>query len=51
VVAAGALLRVYVGRRDEPGNPGADLDDPLFFVDQMVVMRAEQGAVPDCLLV
>jgi hypothetical protein len=41
----GLLVWVDVGWRDEPGDPGFDLDVPLFFVDQVVVMGAEQCAV------
>ena len=45
VVAAGALVRVEVGWRDEPGNPGPEPDGPRLFVDQVVVMGAQQGPV------
>jgi hypothetical protein len=38
VVASGFLAWVDVRGRDEPGDAGAELDGPLFFVDQVVVV-------------
>lgn len=51
VVSPGFTVRVGVGWRDEPGHAGLDLDVPVFLVDQVVMMTAEQRAVADCLLV
>ena len=45
VVSLGLLTRVDVGWRDEPGDAGFDLDLPLLFVDKVVVMGAQEGAV------
>jgi hypothetical protein len=45
VVAAWFLVWVDVGWRDEPGDAGFDLDGPVFFVDEVVVMGAEEGSV------
>ena len=45
VVASGFLAGVDVGWRDEPGDAGADLDGPVFFVDYVVVVGAEQCRV------
>jgi hypothetical protein len=45
MVASGLLVWVDVGWRDEPGDAGVDLDGPLFFVDEVVVMGAQEGAV------
>jgi hypothetical protein len=39
------LAGVDVGWRDEPGDAGFDLDGPLLFVDEVVVMGAKQGSV------
>ena len=44
-VPLGPLAWVDVGWRDEPGDPGVDLGGPLFLVDEVVVMGAEQGSV------
>ena len=38
VVASGFLAWVDVWGRDELGDAGAELDGPVFFVDQVVVM-------------
>jgi hypothetical protein len=45
VVSSRDLAWVDVGWRDEPGYSGFDLDLPLLFVDQMVVMAAQERAV------
>ncbi|GAA1274239.1 hypothetical protein GCM10009589_30680 [Arthrobacter pascens] len=45
VVAAGFLVGVDVRWRDEPGDAGSHVDGPLFFVDEVVVMGAQEGAV------
>jgi hypothetical protein len=45
VVAAGFLVGVDVGWGDEPWDAGFDVDLPLFFVDEVVVVGAEEGAV------
>jgi hypothetical protein len=45
VVSLGFLGGVDVGWRDEPGDAGFDVDLPLFFVDEVVVMGAQEGAV------
>ena len=45
VVLSGLLAWVDVGRGDEPGDAVFDVDFPLFFVDQMVVVGAEEDAV------
>jgi hypothetical protein len=45
VVALGLLVGVDVGWWFEPGDAGCDVDGPVFFVDEVVVMGAEQGAV------
>ena len=45
VVSLGFLAGVDVGWRDEPGDAVFDLDLPLLFVDEVVVMAAEEGAV------
>jgi hypothetical protein len=45
VVLSGLLAGVDVGWRDEPGGPVFEVDFPLFFVDQMVVVGAEEDAV------
>ena len=42
---SGLLAGVDVGWRDEPGDPVFDVDFPLFFVDQVVVVGAEEDAV------
>jgi hypothetical protein len=45
VVSAGCLFGVDVGWGDEPGDAGSHVDRPLFFVDEVVVVGAEQGGV------
>jgi hypothetical protein len=45
VVSLWLLVWVDVGWWFEPGDAGFDLDGPLFFVDEVVVMGAEQGSV------
>lgn len=45
VVLLGFLLRVDVAWGCEPGDAVAGVDGPLFFVDEVVVMGTEQGAV------
>jgi hypothetical protein len=45
VVAAGFLAGVDVGWRDEPGDAVCDGDLPLFFMDEVVMVGAEQDAV------
>jgi hypothetical protein len=45
VVAAGFLVGVDVGWGDEPGDAGFEVDFPVFFVDQVVMVGAEQDAV------
>ena len=42
---SGLLAWVDVGWRDEPGDAVVDVDFPLFFVDEVVVVGAEEGAV------
>ena len=44
-VPSGCPGGVEVGWRDEPGDAGAHLDAPVFLVDHVVVMGAEQGSV------
>src|SRR6478735_9316803 len=44
-VPAGCPGGVEVGWWDEPGDAGPHLDGPVFFVDHVVVMGAEQGSV------
>jgi hypothetical protein len=51
VVASGFFGGVDVGWGDEPGDAGGDVDLPLFFVDEVVVVGAEEDAVSDHLLV
>ena len=45
MVLLGFLLWVDVGWGDVPGDAGAELDGPLFFVDEVVVVCAEECAV------
>ena len=45
VVAAGFLVGVDVEWRADPGDAGSHVDGPLFFVDEVVVMGAQEGAV------
>jgi hypothetical protein len=45
VVASGFLLGVDVGWWGEPGDAGVDVDFPVFFVDEVVVVGAEEDAV------
>jgi hypothetical protein len=45
VVSAWFLFGVDVGWGDEPGDAGSHVDRPLFFVDEVVVVGAEEGAV------
>jgi hypothetical protein len=45
VVLSGLLAGVDVGWRDEPGDAVFHVDFPLLFVDQVVVVAAEQDAV------
>ena len=45
VVSLGFLAGVDVGWGDEPGDAVFDVDCPLFFVDEVVVMGAEEGAI------
>jgi hypothetical protein len=45
VVSLGFLVGVDVGWRYEPGHAFGDMDLPLFFVDEVVVMGAQEGAV------
>src|SRR4249919_432747 len=45
VVAPGPLAGVEVGWRDEPGDAASDVDGPVFLVDHVVVVGAEQHAV------
>lgn len=45
VVALGFLVGVEVGWRGEPGDAGAEVDGPLFFVDDVVVVGAEECSV------
>jgi hypothetical protein len=44
-VSSGLLVWVDVGWGEEPGDAGFDVDGPQFFVDEVVVMGAEQGSV------
>ena len=45
VVAAWCLVGVDVGWGDEPGDACFHIDAPLFLVDEVVVVAAEQGPV------
>ena len=45
MVASWCLVGVDVGWGDEPGDAGVHGDGPLFFVDEVVVVGAEEGAV------
>ncbi|GAT89809.1 hypothetical protein CVCC1112_4468 [Paenarthrobacter nicotinovorans] len=45
VVASWCLVGVDVGWGDEPGDAVLDGDAPVFFVDEVVVVGAEQGGV------
>ena len=45
VVASGFLVGVDVGWGDEPGGAGFHGDGPVFFVDEVVVVAAEEGSV------
>ena len=45
VVASGFLVGVDVRWRDEPGDAGFEVDLPVFFVDEVVVVGAEEDAV------
>jgi hypothetical protein len=45
VVASGCLFGVDVWWWGEPGHACCDVDTPVFFVDEVVVVAAEQGAV------
>ena len=45
VVASLFLAWVDVRGWDEPGDAGAELDGPMFFVDQVLVV-CEQSRVP-----
>jgi hypothetical protein len=45
VVASGFLGGVDVGWVLEPGDAGGDVVLPLFFVDEVVVVGAEEDAV------
>jgi hypothetical protein len=44
-VLSGFLVRVDVGWWREPWNAGFDVDFPLFFVDEVMVVSAEKDAV------
>ena len=45
VVASWCLVGVDVWWWGEPGHAGGHVDPPLFLVDDVVVVAAEQGAV------
>ena len=45
VVLSGLLGGVDVWWWDEPGGAVGHVDGPLFFVDEVVVVAAEEGAV------
>ena len=45
MVLLGFLGGVDVGWRCVPGDAVVDVDLPLFFVDEVVVVGAEEGAV------